>query len=86
MRKRKLFSWFAVIFLLSSPGIKSYSQIANTLSPADKVFWLSRFWQEVNYNFVYLDKIGRNSWDSAYKALIPQVEATKNDYDYYRLL
>jgi len=67
-------------------GIKSYPQIANTLSAADKVFGLSKFWQEVNYNFVYLNKINRPFWDSTYKALIPRVEETKNDYDYYRLL
>lgn len=86
MKKKKLLSRLIITLLLSLAGIKSYPQIANTLSPADKVFGLSKFWQEVNYNFVYLNKINRSSWDSTYKALIPQVEATKNDYDYYRLL
>ncbi|MBE7169061.1 MAG: peptidase S41 [Williamsia sp.] len=62
------------------------AQISNTISPADKVYGLSKFWQEVNYNFVYFDKIDRQTWDSAYKALIPQVQATQNDYEYYRLL
>ena len=60
--------------------------VPNSLSPAAKVYGLSRFWQEVNYNFVYLDKIDRRAWDSTYQALIPQVEQTKNDYDYYLLL
>jgi C-terminal processing protease CtpA/Prc len=50
------------------------------------VYGLSKFWQEVNYNFAYFDRIDRHSWDSAYKALIPEVQATKNDYEYYRLL
>jgi C-terminal processing protease CtpA/Prc len=86
MQKSKLLSQFIIICFFTLTGIKSYAQIANTLSPADKVFGLSKFWQEVNYNFIYLDKIGRHSWDSAYKALIPEVQATKNDYDYYRLL
>jgi len=86
MENRKFLSRLILILLLSFAGIKSYTQIANTLSPADKVFGLSKFWQEVNYNFVYIDKISRSSWDSAYKALIPQVQATKNDYEYYRLL
>jgi C-terminal processing protease CtpA/Prc len=85
-RKRKLLPQLIISLLLSSTGINSYAQIANTLSSADKVFGLSKFWQEVNYNFAYLNKINRSSWDSAYKALIPQVEATRNDYDYYRLL
>lgn len=86
MKRIKLLSRLIIILLFSLTGIKSYPQIANSLSPADKVFGLSKFWQEVNYNFVYLDKIHRSSWDSAYKALIPQVQATMNDYDYYRLL
>jgi C-terminal processing protease CtpA/Prc len=86
MEKKNLLSRLIIISLLSLTGIKSYPQIANTLSPADKVFGLSKFWQEVNYNFIYLNKINRPSWDSTYKALIPQVEATRNDYEYYRLL
>ncbi|WP_300603370.1 S41 family peptidase [Niabella sp.] len=62
------------------------AQIANTISAADKVYGLSKFWQEVNYNFVYLDKIDRKAWDSTYRTLISQVQETKNDYEYYRLL
>lgn len=79
----RLFIIFILLFTILANG---YSQIANTISPAEKVFGLSKFWQEVNYNFVYLNKINRNSWDSTYKALIPQVQATQNDYEYYRLL
>ena len=86
MKKRNLSSWLIIMFFLSLTAFKSYAQIANTLSPADKVYGLSKFWQEVNYNFAYLNKMDHSSWDSAYKALIPQVEATRNDYDYYRLL
>ena len=82
----KLFPRFIIVLLFSLTGFKSYQQIANTISPTDKIFGLSKFWQEVNYNFVYLDKLNRRSWDSTYKALIPQVQATKNDYEYYRLL
>jgi C-terminal processing protease CtpA/Prc len=86
MRKMNLLPRLILILLLSLTGIKSHLQIANSISSADKVYGLSKFWQEVNYNFVYLNKINRSSWDSAYKALIPQVTATRNDYDYYRLL
>ncbi len=45
-------------------AFKSYSQIPNTLTPADKVYGLSKFWQEVNYNFGYLNKVDRTMWDS----------------------
>lgn len=63
-----------------------FSQIPNQLSNEDKVYGLSKFWQEVNYNFVYLDKIDRTEWNALYKKLITEVQKTENDYEYYRLL
>jgi len=62
------------------------AQLPNTLTPADKVFGLSQFWQEVNYNFVYLNKVNRKKWDSLYRQMISDVQATPNDYAYYRML
>ena len=62
------------------------AQVPNTLSSADKVYGLSKFWQEVNYNFVYLDKVDRSKWDNAYREAITKVQNTKNDYEYYREL
>src|ERR1035437_7462437 len=56
------------------------------LTTADKVYGLSKFWEEVNYNFIYLDKVNRVKWDSTYKALITIVQKTENDYQYYREL
>ncbi len=62
------------------------AQLPNTLSPVDKIYGLSKFWQEVNYNFVYLSKVDRKAWDSVYRSLIGSVPATPNDYVYYREL
>jgi len=62
------------------------AQIPNSISATDKVYGLSRFWQEVNYNFIYLDKVDRKMWDNKYKELITVVQHTKNDYEYYREL
>lgn len=64
----------------------TYAQLPDSISPADKVYGLSKFWQEANYNFVYLNRIDRKAWDSTYRAMITQVQQTSNDYDYYRLL
>lgn len=74
-----------IALLLLICSLHGYSQ-PNTLSNADKVYGLSRFWQEVNYNFVYLEKVNRAQWDSLYRSLITQVQQTPNDYEYYRLL
>lgn len=67
-------------------ALHSNAQVPQTLSAADKVYGLSSFWQEVNYNFIYLDKVDRAAWDRYYRELITRVQETKNDYEYYREL
>jgi C-terminal processing protease CtpA/Prc len=62
------------------------SQVPNTLTREDKVFGLSKIWQEVNYNFIYLERIDRVKWDSTYRVMISTVQETQNDYEYYREL
>src|SRR3982751_2324373 len=86
MKKLLLAKALIIIMIQALTTVNSFAQIANKIPATDKLFGLSKFWQEVNYNFVYLDKVNHHTWDSAYKALIPQVQATTNDYDYYRLL
>lgn len=67
-------------------GTLLFAQMPNTLSNAEKVYGLSKFWQEVNYNFIYLDKVDREMWDAEYVKLIDEVQKTGNDYEYFRLL
>ncbi|MBA9079395.1 S41 family peptidase [Rufibacter quisquiliarum] len=75
-----------LLFALALLAFAAQAQIPNTLTPAQKVYGLSKFWQEVNYNFVYLDKVDRAQWDGAYQDLITKVQHTPNDYAYYREL
>ncbi len=75
-----------LFFLILLINQISHAQIPNTLSAADKVYGLSKFWQEVNYNFIYLNRVDRQLWDSTYRVLIMKVQETKNDYEYYREL
>ena len=74
------------IFLLTFSTLTTNAQIPNTLNNEDKIYGLSKFWQEVNYNFVYLEKINRVKWDSTYRKMIKTVQQTENDYEYYRAL
>ena len=67
-------------------GLNLNAQMPNSISKSEKIYGLSKFWQEVNYNFIYLDKIDRNKWEEDYKDLITKVQETPNDYEYYRLL
>ena len=78
---RKLALILGIVFVHTAQA-----QLPDSISVTDKVYGLSKFWQEVNYNFVYLNKVNRNAWDSSYKVLIKQVQQTTNDYDYYRLM
>jgi C-terminal processing protease CtpA/Prc len=76
---------FLSLILLSLTG-RLTGQLPNTLSAGEKIYGLSKFWQEVNYNFVYLDKFGKQRWDSTYREFIPRVLNTGNDYEYFREL
>ena len=75
-----------VVIIFSILSISLSAQIPNSISKRDKVYGLSKFWQEVNYNFVYLNKTDREKWENDYRYLIGKVQETENDYDYYRLL
>jgi C-terminal processing protease CtpA/Prc len=76
--------FLCITFLFLSANF--FGQAPKTLTPTEKVFGLSKFWQEVNYNFVYLEKVDRTMWDNRYKELITIVQNTDNDYEYYREL
>lgn len=81
---KKAFLLFCILRIVS--GGLAQTQVPNTLSAGDKIYGLSKFWQEVNYNFIYLDQVDKKMWDNAYKEYIVKVQETKNDYEYYREL
>jgi carboxyl-terminal processing protease len=62
------------------------SAAAPTLTDTEKLYGLSKIWQEVNYNFAFFDQVPELNWDSSYQAFIPQVLATRSTYEYYRVL
>lgn len=75
-----------LILSVSAYGQMPFGQMPDKLPKAEKVYGLSKFWQEVNYNFIYSNKVDRTAWEREYIKLIPEVQETKNDYEYYRLL
>ena len=62
------------------------SQIKNTFSVEEKIYGLSTLWKEASYNFAFFDQVPHLNWDSCYRAFIPQVMETKNDWEYYLIL
>lgn len=63
-------------------GIKD---LPDNITKNEKIYWLSQIWSESKYNFVNIDRLSFDL-DSLYKEFIPQVLATKNDYEFYRTL
>lgn len=74
---------FAILFCGT---VTAQISLPNTITKTEKIYGLSKFWNEVNYNFAYLNKIDKQKWESDYISLIEQVQNTENDYQYYRLL
>lgn len=73
--------------LLLVVATRSFAQIdtVSNISDTEKLYGLSVFWKEAAYNFAYFDKTNIN-WDSTYQAYMPKVLATRNTWDYYRVL
>ncbi|MDR2907236.1 MAG: hypothetical protein LBU91_04510 [Bacteroidales bacterium] len=65
--------------------VTTSSELPNTISMDKKLYFLSYFWSEVKYNFVFFDELGF-SWDSLYKSTIQEVISSKDDYEYYQIL
>lgn len=74
-----------ILLLLGLSNI-AFGQMTGTLSASDKVYGLSKFWQEVNYNFIYYNKVDKEEWDALYRKMIMEVQETRDDYEYFRLL
>lgn len=70
--------------LWNSPALAS--PYKDNLSEEEKIAGLSKFWSEVKYNFVYVDKLRELDWDQLYLDTIPKVRATKSTAEYYRVL
>ena len=70
--------------LFDSPALASPH--SENLSEDEKLAGLSKFWSEVKYNFVYVDKLREIDWDRLYLETIPKVRATTSTAEYYRVL
>ena len=51
-----------------------------------KLFALSKFWSEVKRNFVFMEQVGVQRWDSLYQSQIIPAMETKNDWEFELLM
>lgn len=79
----KLNFLFALMFC--SWSVIGQIDLEHNISDAEKLYGLSSFWSEANYNFAFFDQTDVN-WDSTYQAFIPKVLATENTFEYYRTM
>lgn len=70
------------LFVLSSLNFHVFAQDLNQISKIDKLFSLTNYWQEVNYNFVYFNKVDKKEWNKNYARLLLTVDSL-NDLEYY---
>jgi len=56
------------------------------LSEADRIYGLSTFWKEVDYNFAFFDQVPDLDWDSVYVSLLPEAVAAQDTFAYFRVL
>ena len=89
----KVLTVAAALLLVQAPVVRAQTTQPSTaaaapvqLTDAQKLYGLSKIWQEANYNFAFFDQVPELDWDSAYQAFIPQVLKTNSTYEYYRTL
>jgi len=81
-----LLAWLMALTLVPALAAQDVALPPADLSDGDKLFGLSLIWQEANYNFAFFDQVPDLDWDSAYRAFMPRVLATRSTYDYYQEL
>lgn len=81
VKKTILFAFLSICFLQGAT-----QNYPTKLTAVDKIYGLSKLWQEVNYNFAFFHQVHDLQFDSLYKAYIPSVIKSANDYEYYRML
>lgn len=73
---------FLLAFVLSTFNFYAFAQDLNRISNIDKLYGLTNYWQEVNYNFVYFNKVDKEEWNKHYKKMLGNVNEL-NDFEYY---
>lgn len=70
--------------LFASPALAT--PYRDNISDDEKVAGLSKFWSEVKYNFVYVERLKALDWDKLYLEYLPKVRATASTAEYYQVL
>jgi C-terminal processing protease CtpA/Prc len=65
---------------------EAQKSVINSITKEQKIYEFSMIWKELSYNFANMDNCPGLDLDSLYRAFIPIVQNTKNDWEYYKSL
>lgn len=83
----KSFTYFITLAILFVIPFKLQAQsMRDSVSREEKLYALSLIWKEADYNFAFFDRQPKLQWDSLYISYIPKILATKNVYEYVKVL
>jgi len=72
-----------IIFGVVSMSLFTQNSLAN-IRKDQKMYELSVIWKELSYNFANMDNCPGLNLDSLYRAYLPIVQRTRNDFEYYK--
>ena len=70
------------LLLLLPLGFVKGQEVPNTLTSEQKAYELSLIWKEMSYNFDNMNHCPELDMDSLYRAFVPVVMATSDDFEY----
>jgi len=76
----------AKVVLTSKSKLQLPNPSKTQLSVEERLYGLSKFWSEVNYNFAFFHQVPDLDWDFEYQKLIPEITKPQSDYKYYQKL
>ena len=84
MKNLKIYTLFA--FLLMAGEAMMQSQEVSNITAEQKAYELSVLWKEMSYNFGNIDNCPALDIDSLYRAFLPKVTETQDDFEYWKTL
>ena len=69
------------LVLMIPSAVQGQASLSDDLPDVEKLYGLSLFWQEANYNFAFFDQVPDLDWDAAYREFIPRVLSTHSTWE-----
>lgn len=86
MKKTKMYTLLALLLMAGGIRMQAQAQELSTIPAEQKAYELSVLWKEMSYNFGNIDNCPGLDMDSLYRAFLPKVTETKDDFEYWKML